>query len=111
MLYIEGNWLRSRQIDAYRYPTLDSFIALTTDQQNICQIYFIAIPYMFSLSTRGIDEPVDEAHVTYEDDKLTIYFMNKNSIYRWQNSQPGIDNLKLRQLDLKPEPIKTKNSQ
>lgn len=43
----------------------------------------------------GIDEPVDEAHVTYEDGKLTIYFMNKTSIFRWQNSEVGIGNLKL----------------
>lgn len=59
------------------------------------------------LPTIDIDEPVDEAHVTYEDKKLTIYFMNNESIYRWQNSEQGIQNLKLRKLDLEPETIKT----
>lgn len=70
------------------------------------KIFLFSKTDVYSLDTSGIDEPVDEAHVTYEDGRLTIYFMNKTSIYRWQNSQEGISNLKLRKLDIKPEPIK-----
>ena len=58
------------------------------------------------LGTSGINEPIDQAYVNLEDGKLTIYLMNKNSIYRWQNWYECMNNLKLRKLDLKPEPIK-----
>lgn len=71
------------------------------------KIFLFSKTDVFSLNISGIDELVDEACITHENDKLTIYFMNKDSIYRWQNSQESIRNLKLRQLDLEPEPIKT----
>lgn len=71
------------------------------------KIFLFTKTDIFSLNTFGIDEPVDETYITNENDKLTVYFMNKNSIYRWQNSQNDISNLKFRKLDLQPEPIKT----
>ena len=84
-----------------------NFISLCIDKSNNGIVLFHIKNEVHIVDTLCIKEPVDEAHVTYEDNKLTIYFMNKNSIYRWQNSQGGIDNLKFRKLDIEPEPIKT----
>lgn len=93
----------------YMEPVLSgAFINLCLDVSNnnpvilcdVCDQIFIARTY-------NIDESVDEGYVTYVDNKLTIYFMNKNSIYLWQNYQEGIDNIKFQELNIEPEPIKT----
>ncbi len=97
-----------RKNTAY-YDTYRQYLVAGQSASNPIEtkIFLFSKTDVFTLNSSGIDEPVDEAHVTYEDGRLTIYFMNKNSIYRWQNSQEDIGNLKLRKLDINPEPIKT----
>ena len=57
--------------------------------------------------TSGIDEPVTESYISYENGLMSIYFMNEKSIYRCSLDQEQMYDLKLKKLDLKPEPIKT----
>lgn len=102
--------IRDKSEGVREETSLNRFISLILDQNSEPMLLFNTRTTFKSFGSSGIDEPVDEAHVTYEDGRLTVYFMNKNSIYRWQNTQEGIDNLKLRKLDIKPEPIKTVNN-
>ncbi|MBP7733643.1 MAG: hypothetical protein KA140_07805 [Caldisericia bacterium] len=70
-------------------------------------IMFDYINNLYVCKTYGIDEPVTESYVSYENGFMSIYFMNDKSIYRCSLDQERMYNLKLRKLDLKPEPIKT----
>jgi hypothetical protein len=95
------------EMDNFDQQALTNKYLMVINNNKEISILFSSRSVLKLLETSGINEPVNEALVTHEDNKLTIYFMNKDSIFRWQNSEEGIQNLKLRKLDLKPEPIKT----
>lgn len=86
-----------------------TFINLGLDQSdnNNPIVMFDYINNLYVCKTFGIDEPVSEAYISYEKGLMSMYFMNDKSIYRCSLDPEQMYNLKLRKLDLEPEPIKT----
>lgn len=79
-------------------------LGLDADDNDNPIVMFDYINNLYVCKTSGIDEPVTEAYISYESDMMSIYFMNNKSIYKC-SVKPYT--LKLRKLDLEPEPIKT----
>jgi hypothetical protein len=102
----------SLDVDCEAYPTnvvvSGMFINLRLDQSNNDNplVLFDYIDNLYICTTSGINEPVTEAYIAYENDMMSIYNMNDKSVYQCKLNADQMYYLKLQKLDLKPEPIK-----
>lgn len=101
---------RSKELDKYNFSVaiLSGLnINLCVDKENKPVVFFDICDKLRALETSGINEPVDEAFLTFYQDTCSIYFMNRKSIYKAMFDEDEFYYFKYRKQSYKSEPIKT----